>query len=487
MSYATLLHTIPEELRHLYREYERTHKKMTHAHWSIEFNSICIKENMLPNYSRIRHHDPAVASTETTLAYRKYLVEREIVGKKAIKVELECKKEQYLKDIESYDCNPELKIPINKALDVILNASDNVVKTRTIKKLNNLYHSGNSDCKDRNLCYKRNIDQFINMSNYQLNTKEKEFLNLGMNCHVQPKYDKLHKQTELESLYQNLLQLEPKKMISLKPELADQLRNESTKHRNTKYKSIITQTLREAAHNLRNNNDIAIRKADKSATYVILNKNEYLSKLNSILADTSKFNRIKRDPTNALKQKANKLIETQNAAKGDLKLSKIVGDYQPGNIYGNVKIHKTDNPLRPIISQIPTPTYNLAKSLNKIISPYIPNEFMLNSSNDFVDLLHSSRCSGMVASLDVASLFTNVPIDATIQIILQHTYNHPSIAPPKIPSDILKQLLEICTKEAPFRCPENKLYLQIERVSHGLSPWTHICELLHGKFRETSI
>ena len=92
---------------------------------------------------------------------------------------------------------------------------------------------------------------------------------------------------------------------------------------------------------------------------------------------------------------------------------------------------------------------------------------MLNSSSDFVDLVHSRKHTGLIASLDVESLFTNVPIDPTIQIILENTYNHDSIPPPKIPSEILKQVLELCTKEAPFRCPENKLYLQIEGVAMG--------------------
>ena len=46
----------------------------------------------------------------------------------------------------------------------------------------------------------------------------------------------------------------------------------------------------------------------------------------------------------------------------------IVGLYEPEYIYGNVKFHKPSNPLQPIISYIPTPTYQLAKSLNKLIT-----------------------------------------------------------------------------------------------------------------------
>ena len=109
------------------------------------------------------------------------------------------------------------------------------------------------------------------------------------------------------------------------------------------------------------------------------------------------------------------------------------------------------------ISQIPTPTYQLAKNLNKLIAPYIPNEYMLTSTNDFIDMLHTNSNQGIIASLDVESLFTNVPIDETIDIIIKHSYNHATIPPPKIPENILRQLLSLCTKEAPFRCPDGEI------------------------------
>ena len=308
---------------------------------------------------------------------------------------------------------------------------------------------------------------FTNLSSYELSEDEKEFLNLGLNCHIEPKYNKLHKKVEIEVLYQNLLNLESKKVITIDPNLADQLRNESTKHRNVKRKTLLTPKLKAAAKTLRENTDIIIRKADKSSMYVILDKEEYFTKMDSLLSDTSKFNLVTRNPTDKVKQKANRLIEALNAAQDDLKIPKIVGDFKPGYIYGNVKTHKAGYPLRPIISQTPTPTYNLAKTLNQIISPYMPDEFCLKSSSDFIDLLETSKQEGIIASLDIESLFTNVPIDDTIEIILQETYNHPQLPPPKIPQNILKELLILCTKEAPFRCPKGKLYVQVEGVAMG--------------------
>ena len=70
-----------------------------------------------------------------------------------------------------------------------------------------------------------------------------------------------------------------------------------------------------------------------------------------------------------------------------------------------------------IISQVLSPTYNLAKDLNRIITPYIPIKYTLKSSADFIDMLQGTNATGIIASLDVESLFTNVPIDQTINII----------------------------------------------------------------------
>ena len=50
---------------------------------------------------------------------------------------------------------------------------------------------------------------------------------------------------------------------------------------------------------------------------------------------------------------------------------------------------------------------------------------------------------------------------------MHEAYNHPYLPPPKIPPYILGELLKLCTKEAPFRCPRGKLFVQIEGVAMG--------------------
>ena len=159
--------------------------------------------------------------------------------------------------------------------------------------------------------------------------------------------------------------------------MADQLRAEAKKHRNKPCHSILTKQPRTAAFRLKNNLNIVIRKTDKDSKYVILNKSDYFNKCNEILHDTSKFIRVKKDINNNIKKKANELIETLNAKSDDFKMNKIVGDYHPGYFYGNIKSHKIDNPIRPIVSQVTTTPYNMAKTLSKIINRIVQEIFLL--------------------------------------------------------------------------------------------------------------
>ena len=225
--------------------------------------------------------------------------------------------------------------------------------------------------------------------------------------------------------------------------------------------------MKDAAKQLRDNKNIVIRKADKSSSYVILDRDDYLSKCSDILQDRTKFKQISRNPVDSVKKRLNDLVSVVNAHVGGTKLDKLIGHYNPGYFYGNVKTHKETNPLRPIISQIPTPTYRVAKQLHSVISPYIPNTYSLRSTEEFIDIVRVNKPEGFIASLDAESLFTNVPVRRTIDIISKYVYQHPDLAPPTIPRNTLEEMLSICTTEVPFMCPEGKLYVQHDGVAMG--------------------
>ena len=187
-------------------------------------------------------------------------------------------------DINNHNINPELKATVENEMKILLQNHENVTKTRILKKLNNLYNGV--------IKIKETSNSYINLSNYEPNEAQKEFLNLGLNYHIQPKYDKIEKSTQLELLYQDLLKIENEQKKTINPDLPDQLRNEATKHRYSSYKSNLTPELKQAAKELYENPDIVIKKADKSSNYVLLNKQDYYDKLNNLLLIKENLNQL---------------------------------------------------------------------------------------------------------------------------------------------------------------------------------------------------
>ena len=103
-----------------------------------------------------------------------------------------------------------------------------------------------------------------------------------------------------------------------------------------------------------------------------------------------------------------------------------------------------------------------------MIRAYINLKYMVKSSDEFLlkinDLVMTP--AQKIVSLDVSSLFTNVPVDRTIDIIIEQAFSHPSIPPPVLPEDDLRNLLLICTKETPFKLSESN-FIQVDGVSMG--------------------
>ena len=148
---------------------------------------------------------------------------------------------------------------------------------------------------------------------------------------------------------------------------------------------------------------------------------------------------------------------------------------RPGLFFGLAKVHKlkedtysiSNLPLRPVISNIGTATYEISKYLANLLQPLTKNEYTIDSTKHFVEKIRGERIPSdhELVSFDVVSLFTNVPLDFTINLILDKVYREKAIRT-KLEREELKKLLEICTKEMHFSF-NGAIYKQINGVAMG--------------------
>ena len=138
--------------------------------------------------------------------------------------------------------------------------------------------------------------------------------------------------------------------------------------------------------------------------------------------------------------------------------------------YGLPKVHKEDYPLRPIVSAISSPTYNLSKFVSKMISPLVgKTDSFVKNSRDFAELVKKEKLESdeIMVSFDVKSLFTNVPVTKALDIIHQKLEQDQTLdeRTPLSPSQLIV-LLKICLTTTYFLYAD-KYYEQQEGTAMG--------------------
>ena len=110
-----------------------------------------------------------------------------------------------------------------------------------------------------------------------------------------------------------------------------------------------------------------------------------------------------------------------------------------------------DLPLRPIISNVGTASYQLTKYLAKLLSPLSKSQYTVNSTKEFIDLIKKVTVpsSYKMISFDVSSLFTTVPLDYIVDQTLKRIYGNKEIVT-KISRKIYEKSINIMYKERSF-------------------------------------
>ena len=105
----------------------------------------------------------------------------------------------------------------------------------------------------------------------------------------------------------------------------------------------------------------------------------------------------------------------------------------------------------------------LAKYLNPILSPLTINEYTVKNYFDFAEEIFNYNCKLYMASLDVASLFTNILLEGTIKNCVSDLFFN-NFYSGKLSRKDLHDLLKLVTTESSFIF-DNKLYKGIDGVA----------------------
>ena len=103
---------------------------------------------------------------------------------------------------------------------------------------------------------------------------------------------------------------------------------------------------------------------------------------------------------------------------------------QPSRLYGTSKVHKIKSnsevpSFRPIVSSIGSFNYNLSRFLCDMLTPFILTDYCTQDSFSFVkEVQEVSVSEYFMVSYDVCSLFTNIPLNETIDLAVDIIFNN---------------------------------------------------------------
>ena len=224
------------------------------------------------------------------------------------------------------------------------------------KKLSNLYR-----------------EAITNLSKKKLSIKEFHALRFGLDHPILPKKVKRDEiKTNIEKLAYLIKRNEDSKNSD--DEFRDQIKFEINKFVQNSNRVCSTPqniSLHRTLDKLQKNDKINICKYDKGRGVAILDKEDYFGKLDSIINDSSKFERInvtesKQLPVITKEASISYYVRKYFKSYGKNVIDQLISSRSsPGKLYGRIKIHKKGNPARPVVSMINTPEYNLAKFLDK--------------------------------------------------------------------------------------------------------------------------
>ena len=439
------------------RRLEKLDFKLRKCKLDMEFLEICSENNLMPKFLNFKVTNTSLRDSKAYRDCQLKLLKQEIQSKKS----QHRTKEKELKTLQNELVRTLSLVDYSHIISLFLKSNDDTLsKCKEIHK-KKLYKLGYFE-RDKDV---NDPDQVIHkFSSYTLNDTEKSLLAKGLNFALPPrKLNFADYMAPFEFLYKDVKDCDVSrhKLDILKVDMKKAAFS-SFKRYNFLKELNLSLPEYQALKKLKANKDIVIHKSDKGNSVVIVDREDYLKRLSDMVNDGSKFEKLNvgehKDYNFMVKEKKtvdSLLSELVNKKSIDENLrAKLSPDGpKPARLYGLPKIHK---PLvdglpkyRPIISQIGSTTYALAKYLLPFIEPLTTNEYTVRDTFHFVSMLDTKNHRLIMASLDVDSLFTNIPLRETIELVTAKVYGNKRKVNGILKSDF-KRLLTLSTKGSVF-------------------------------------
>lgn len=322
-----------------------------------------------------------------------------------------------------------------------------------------------------------NDDWFVNRTQLNFPKESRWLLSLGPKFALpstKQNFSAIHTIADIEQCIQNLNEESKKETIRTK--FSNRVASYKNKIRNTpREKFIIRIFLNTQKFIKEQKGKIIVTTSDKGNKTVIMDREDYDSKILKLLEDKNTYRPIRTDPTDFLQRKNNKLVNELYKNKYIDAYTKNVLICDSGNaprFYGLPKIHKDNTPLRPICSSMNVPCYKLSQHVSQILRSLVNPELNIKNAVELKNKLNQMKIEEdeVVVSFDAVSLFTNIPINMTIKHIMKQW---PKITNnSNIPRSKFLEILNFCLIDNNYFVHNKRVYNQIYGMPMGnpLSP-----------------
>ena len=247
-----------------------------------------------------------------------------------------------------------------------------------------------------------------------------------------------------------------------------------------------------AMEDLINRDDIIITKADKGGAVVVNDVTKYIQEAERQLSDKKFYKLLPNNPTSEHAALVNNAIDNLKLRGAlDEKMANKLKTNNPKTpkLYLLPKIHKPNNPGRPVVSSIGCHTEKISqfvdyhlKSFNQALPSYVQDTtHFLKKLDDLPDIPDEA----ILVTMDVRSLYTNIPNTEGIEAV--QSYFRARAGPgDRFLSQVISTFLTLILTLNNFVFNDRN-YVQVNGASMGTKCAPNYASLFMGKFEELHI